>query len=64
MDWNLTGAVEPMVNDFIAFMPSLIGAIVILVVGYGVAKLLRKVTDAVLEKVGFDQTASRGGVIA
>lgn len=62
MDWNLGVAVEPIINDFIAFLPALIGAIVILVVGFVVAKLLRKGTGAVLEKVGFDQAASRGGI--
>lgn len=62
MDWNLGVAVEPIINDFIAFLPALIGAIVILVVGFVVAKLLRKGTDAVLQKVGFDQAASRGGI--
>lgn len=62
MDWNLGVAVEPMINDFIAFMPNLIGAIVILVVGYVVAKLLKKGSEAVLVKVGFDQAASRGGI--
>lgn len=62
MDWNLDVSVERMINDFIAFIPDLIGAILILVVGYVVAKLLKKGTDAVLEKVGFDRAISRGGV--
>lgn len=62
MDWNLDVSFERMINDFIAWIPHLIGAIFILVVGYVVAKLLEKGTDAVLEKVGFDRAASRGGV--
>jgi hypothetical protein len=39
---------------FFAFVPQLIGTIVILVVGYVVAKILQAVVARVLKAVGFD----------
>ena len=44
------------------FLPKLVGFLVILVVGYFVAKLLMKVVEGVLERVGFDKAVERGGV--
>lgn len=40
----------------------IIGAILILVIGYFVATFLSKVLDRVLEKVGFDRLIERGGI--
>lgn len=51
-----------MLTDIIDFLPSLLGAILILLVGLIVAKLLEKATDAVLERLHFDQALNRGGV--
>ena len=45
-----------------AFVPKLVGFLLILVIGYFVAKLLAKAVDAVLERVGFDKAVERGGV--
>jgi small-conductance mechanosensitive channel len=47
---------------FFAFVPQLIGAIVILVVGYIVAKILQAVVARVLKAVGFDGWMERGGI--
>src|ERR671911_191344 len=47
---------------FFAFVPRLIGAIVILVVGYIVAKILQAVVARVLKAVGFDGWMERGGI--
>lgn len=44
------------------FLPKLVGFLLILVVGYFVAKLLAKVVEGVLERVGFDKAVERGGV--
>ena len=41
-------------DAFFAFIPQLIGAIVILVVGYIGAKILQAVVARVLKAVGFD----------
>lgn len=59
---NFTDSVEGMFESIIAFLPLLLGAILILVLGYIVAKLLEKGTDLILEKAGFDRVMSRGGV--
>ena len=55
---------QAMLAGMIAFLPSLLGAIVILVVGFIVAKLLEKATDAILERLRFDKALDRGGVSA
>jgi len=49
-------------ETFFAFIPQLIGAIVILVVGYIVAKILQAVVSRVLKAVGFDGWMERGGI--
>ena len=46
----------------VAFLPSLFGAILILLVGLIIAKLLEKGTDALLERLHFDEMLDRGGV--
>lgn len=46
----------------IAFLPNLLGAILILIVGWIVAAVLRNLTDRVLESVGFDNLVQRGKV--
>src|ERR671913_1985292 len=47
---------------FFAFVPQLIGAIVILIVGYVVAKILQAVVARVLKAVGFDGWMEKGGI--
>lgn len=47
---------------FMAFLPKLLLFAVILVVGYFVAKLVERVLDAILERVGFDRVVERGGI--
>jgi small-conductance mechanosensitive channel len=49
-------------DAFFAFIPQLIGAIVILVVGYIGAKILQAVVARVLKAVGFDGWMERGGI--
>jgi hypothetical protein len=44
------------------FLPRLLGFLLILVIGYFVAKAIGKVVDRVLERVGFDRAVERGGV--
>ena len=48
--------------DVALFLPKLVGFILILVIGYFVAKLISKVIDGLLERVGFDRWVERGGV--
>lgn len=44
------------------FLPKLFGFVLILIIGYFVAKAISKVLDKVLERVGFDKVVERGGV--
>ena len=54
--------VERMLAGIVHFLPDLLAAIAILLVGWLVATLLEKGTDALLEKTRFDHALSRGGV--
>ena len=45
-----------------AFIPQLIGAILILIIGYIVAKILQAVVSRVLKAIGFDGWMERGGI--
>jgi Conserved TM helix len=44
------------------FVPKLIGFLLILLIGYFIAKSVSKILDKVLERVGFDKAVERGGV--
>jgi hypothetical protein len=44
------------------FVPKLLLFLIILLVGYLIAKALRKAVNAILERVGFDKAVERGGV--
>ncbi len=54
--------IEDAWGSIAAFVPKLIGFLLILVVGYFVAKAIGKIVDNVLERVGFDNAVERGGV--
>jgi hypothetical protein len=60
MDWQQ--GLQDAWADVAAFVPKLLGALVILVVGLLLARVLAKVVDKVLERVGFDRAVERGGV--
>ncbi|HHY87008.1 MAG TPA: hypothetical protein GYA07_15955 [Verrucomicrobia bacterium] len=59
---DFTGGLEQAWASFITFVPKLLLAAIVLVVGYFIAKLLCKGLDALLERVGFDRLVERGGV--
>jgi hypothetical protein len=44
------------------FVPKFIAFLLILLVGYFVAKAIQKVVDAALERIGFDNWVERGGI--
>ena len=44
------------------FVPKFVGFLLILLIGWFVAKAIAKVLDKVLERVGFDRAVERGGV--
>src|SRR3954452_3202540 len=49
-------------NTVATFVPKLVAFLVILIIGWIIAKVLAKAIDAVLERVGFDRAVERGGV--
>src|SRR5919205_3303673 len=49
-------------SAFFAYIPQLIGAIIILIVGYIVARVLQAVVARVLQAIGFDRWMERGGI--
>ena len=53
-------SVQHGVTVFFGWLPELLGAIVVLVVGYLVAKVLANVVSRVLHRVGFDRAAHGG----
>ncbi len=59
---DLEGPVTDGFRSVMTFVPKLIGFLVILLVGYFVAKIVAKVVGAVLERAGFDRAVERGGI--
>ena len=49
-------------TTFATFVPKLLGFLVILLVGYFVAKIVSKLVDKALERTGFDRAVERGGI--
>ena len=49
-------------SNVIAFVPKLAAALVIILVGYLIAKVVASVLNKVLERVGFDRAVERGGL--
>ena len=44
------------------FVPKLLGFLVILIIGYFLAKALSRIVDGLLERVGFDRWVERGSL--
>jgi len=49
-------------STFLGYIPQLIGAIVILIIGYVIARVLRAVVGRMLQGIGFDRWMERGGI--
>lgn len=60
IDWE--GGFESAWDAIIVFVPKLLGFLLILGIGFFVAKGIEKVLDQILERVGFDRVVERGGV--
>ena len=59
---DLGEQVESVWADIIEWTPRLLGFLLIVAVGWLVARALEKAVDKILEKVGFDRWVSRGGI--
>jgi uncharacterized membrane protein YfbV (UPF0208 family) len=66
-DFNVQQSFENILTRIIEFLPNLIGAIVILIIGYMIAKLLEKVIRKALNRARFDRAmhnSSAGNTIS
>jgi hypothetical protein len=52
---DIANSLQRGLNSLIGFIPNIIGFLVILIVGYLIARIVRTVVDKVLEKVGLDR---------
>ena len=59
---NFVQPLQDTLSTFLSYLPQLLGAVVILIVGYLVAKVLQAVTGRVLQSMGFDRWMERGGI--
>src|SRR5215218_10100948 len=59
---DFQGGIENAWSNVATFVPKLVAALVILLVGWFVAKAVASILDKVLERVGFDRVVERGGV--
>jgi len=59
---DFQGGFEDAWSRVATFVPKLAAALFILIVGYFVAKLISRVFERVLERVGFDRAVQRGGI--
>jgi cation transport ATPase len=59
---DFEGGLESAWDSIITFVPKLLGFLLILGIGYFVAKAIEKVLDRILERVGFDRLVQRGGL--
>ena len=51
---TVLGPLENALSTFLSYVPQLIGAIIILVIGYIVAKVLQAVITRIMRGVGFE----------
>jgi small-conductance mechanosensitive channel len=68
MPWNpqtwseiITGALTEMFHRVAAFLPNLVGALIVLLIGWLLAWLAQRVARRVLARLGFDRLAERAG---
>jgi len=59
---RFTDGVGDMLRSILLFLPKALAFLVILLIGWLIAKAVRKVVDKILERVGFDRLVERGGV--
>ncbi|MEX2588245.1 MAG: hypothetical protein WD602_09700 [Actinomycetota bacterium] len=61
-DINVRQPVENALSDVASFVPKLLGAILVLIIGWLVARAIQKLTHTILTKVRFDALVDRSGV--
>lgn len=65
-DFNVLQSLQSGFTQFVNYLPQLLGAVVVLVIGYIVAKILNKIVTKLLQKMRLDQrlAANQGGKYA
>jgi len=66
LEWEnlIADPVRQMLTRIMAYIPVLLGALVILIVGWIVAKSIRRIVDWLLKTIRFDVLADKGGISA
>jgi hypothetical protein len=59
---ELQSGLERAWTNTATFVPNLVAFLLVLALGYFIAKAIGKVVDKVLERVGFDHAVERGGI--
>ncbi len=59
---DIVRSLQEALSQFFSYIPQLIGAIIILIVGYIVAKVLQAVVGRILQGIGFDGWMERAGI--
>ena len=59
---GIARSLQEALSQFFSFLPQLVGAIFILIVGYIVAKILQAVAGRILQGIGFDGWMERAGI--
>jgi hypothetical protein len=64
MNWNelIVEPIRQMLTKIMAYLPILLGALIILIVGWIVAKVIRRLVDWLLKTIRFDTMADKAGV--
>ena len=59
---ELDDSIQQTLDDVATFVPKLVGAIVIFVIGWFIARAIRRLFHALLTRVGFDSLVDRSGL--
>ncbi len=59
---DILQSLQTALSQFFAYVPQLIGAMVVLIIGYIIARVLQAVLARVLQGIGFDSWMERGGI--
>ncbi len=64
IEWGnlIVDPIRQMLTKIMAYLPTLLGALIILIVGWIVAKAIRRIVDWVLKTVRFDVLADKAGI--
>ena len=59
---ELIAPMQSMFNDILSFLPNLLGAAIIFVIGYFVARIVRQIVSSLAASVGVDNFGARAGL--